>query len=125
MAKSRSNLVESMPMVFRYFREKRIVSHLFTLIVVIDLFFFFLIRLHSMMKNLYYFRVIRLIWHSAVCRDRMTNADTYTKADSARISPSFVNMGLARNDLCVFYWINIRMMFFFQKIFRRFCSLFF
>ena len=36
-------------------------------------------------------------------RIRSTNADTYTKADSTRISPSFVNMGLGRDDLCEFY----------------------
>ena len=44
-------------------------------------------------------------------RVRVTNADTYTKADSTRISPSIVNMGLERNDLCEFYWSHIRMIF--------------
>ena len=43
---------------------------------------------------------------------RVTNADTYSKANSTKISPSFVNMDLARNDLCEFYSTNIRMNFF-------------
>ena len=45
-------------------------------------------------------------------RVRVTNADTYTKDDSTMILPSFVNMGLARNNLCEFYWTNIGMIFF-------------
>ena len=56
-------------------------------------------------------------------RVRVTNADTYTKADSARISPSFVNKGLARYNLCEFYWRNIRMKNF-KILFWRSCSIF-
>ena len=52
-------------------------------------------------------------------RVRVTNANTYTKADSTRISPSFVNMDLARNDLREFYWTNSIMIFFFKCYFEE------
>ena len=57
-------------------------------------------------------------------RVRVSNTDTYTKADSTRIRPSFVNTALARNDLCEFYWTNIRMLFF-QYYFEEVVSFFF
>ena len=58
-------------------------------------------------------------------RDMVTNTDTETKADSTRISPSCVNMGLARNNLCEFYWTNIRMIFFFKYHFEEVVCFFF
>ena len=50
---------------------------------------------------------------------RVTNANTYTKADSTRLSPKFVNIGLAHNDLCDFYCTNIGMKFFSNIILKK------
>ena len=71
------------------------------------------------LKTLYHEVFVWRLMQAFGTRVRVSNTDTYPKADSTRLSPSFVNMGLARNDLCEIYWTKHQNDFFSNIVLKK------